>query len=138
MAKQEFPQLAVGGLIVNKGMLFLVKSHKWGGKFTIPAGKVELGESMEEALRREVKEETGLRVEVKQLLFVQEMIYDKAFWKKKHFIFAEFLCTAHDGEIRLNGEAQEYVWVKPEKAVRMDLEPYTKSLVKEYLKTLKK
>ena len=54
----------MGALVVNSnGEILLVKSYKWGSKYTVPGGHIELGERSEVAVRREVKEEVGLEVE---------------------------------------------------------------------------
>ena len=91
MPDQTFPEPTVGGLIFGPdGRLLLVKSHKFRGVWTIPGGHIELGERMEEALVREVKEETGLDVYGLQFLLHQEFVYDDVFWKKKHYIFFDF------------------------------------------------
>lgn len=61
--EQLFPEPTVGALIFDPaGRLFLMRSHKWGGKYVVPGGHVELGETLEVALRREVAEETGLSI----------------------------------------------------------------------------
>ena len=59
---QIYPEPTVGALIINnKKEILLVKSHKWlNNKYSVPGGHVEIGESFEEAIIREVKEETGL------------------------------------------------------------------------------
>ena len=63
MAKQQFPEPTVGALIFNpEGKLLLMRSHKWRDKYVVPGGHIELGEHIEDALKREVKEETGLDV----------------------------------------------------------------------------
>ena len=63
MPEQKFPEPTVGALIVNpKGKIFLMKSHKFNGMFVVPGGHIELGETMEQALKREVKEETNLDI----------------------------------------------------------------------------
>ena len=85
--KQKFPEPTVGALIFNRqGKLLLVNSPKWFDKYTIPGGHVELGENMETALKREVKEEVGLDIEVKGFLNWQEAIYSEEFYKPKHFV----------------------------------------------------
>ena len=55
MAEQMYPEPTVGSLIINPdGELFLMRSHKWRGKYVIPGGHIELGESIVDAMVREV------------------------------------------------------------------------------------
>lgn len=134
MSKQYFPEPTVGALIFNpKGEMFLMKSHKWKNKYVIPGGHIELGEKMEEALKREISEETGMKIYDAKPLHYIEFIYDKAFWKKRHFIFFDFAAKTKSKKVRLNDEAQEYIWVKPKEALRLPVEPYTKDAIKTYL-----
>lgn len=137
--KQQYPEPTVGALIFNPtGKIFLMKSHKWRGEYVIPGGHVELGEKMEDAVRREVKEETGLDVYNLEFICFQEFIFDDAFWKKKHFIFFDFACKAKSTRVKLNPEAEEYVWVSLKEALKMPLEPYTTKTVIEYFLKHKK
>ena len=69
MAKQQFPEPTVGAMIFNtEGKLFLMKTHKWGNKYAIPGGHIEMGETMTDALKREIKEETHLDIHNIQFL----------------------------------------------------------------------
>ncbi len=134
--KQKFPEPIVGGLIFNKkGELLLVKSPKWFNKYSIPGGHVEVGEDFGTALRREIKEEVGLDIEVKDLLYFKEVIYTKEYWKPKHFIFFDFYCiTNNDAEVMIDGqEIIDYAWVKPEKALKLRTDSFTKRAIKDYL-----
>jgi len=135
---QLYPEATVGALIVNpKGDVLIVRSSKWSDKFTVPGGHIELGEPAENAIKREVKEETGLDVEPVKLLLVQQAIYPVNYYKHEHFIFMDFLCQTESAEVKLDGrELQEYIWVSPEKALELDLEKYTRNFVNKYLETL--
>ena len=134
MADQQFPEPTVGALIFNpEGKIFLMKSHKWFGKYVIPGGHIELGETAADAVKREVKEETGLDVDDVKFIMHQEFIFDEVFWKKKHFIFLDFACKTKLSQVTLNSEGQEYAWVTPEEALTMPVEPYTKKTIRTYL-----
>lgn len=132
---QLYPEATVGALVVNqKGEILLVGSSKWGSKLTVPGGHIELGERAEDAIRREVKEETGLDIEPVELLLVQQAIYPKNYHKHEHFIFMDYLCRAKDSSVKLDGqELQTYTWVKPEEALTLDMEEYTKNFVLKFL-----
>jgi nucleoside triphosphatase len=132
MSEQQYPEPTVGALIFNReGKALLVKSDKWRDKYCVPGGHIELGETMEDALRREVKEETGLDIYDVEFALMQEFIFDGAFYEQRHFIFLDFVCKtdASENEVVLNFESQEYVWVSLEEASGLPLEPYTRRLI---------
>jgi len=138
MSKQTYPEPTVGALIFNpEGKLFLMKSHKWLGKYVIPGGHIEVGETMEDALKREVKEETGLDIEGSTFVGFQEFIFDDAFWKKKHFIFFDFACRTKTKNVVLSDEGQDYCWASPVEALKLPVEPYSRKTIERYLKTMK-
>ncbi|MGB2965018.1 MAG: NUDIX domain-containing protein [Anaerolineales bacterium] len=124
-SEKRYPEPTVGALIFNpEGKLLLVKTHKWKGKYTIPGGHVELGETLVDALKREVAEETGLEVVNHEFLCYQEFIYDPSFWEQRHFIFFDFIVQANDQEVQLNDEAQEYLWVDLKDAYSYPIDAY--------------
>jgi nucleoside triphosphatase len=133
---QEYPEATVGGLVVRQdGKVLLVKSHKWSGLYSVPGGHVEFGEKLEDAVVREVAEETGLRVKPRQLLLVQDAVYAAEFYRPKHFIFFDYLCDLVSGDVRLDREElQEYAWLDPVESLQLELEPYTRRLVESYIK----
>lgn len=134
MPKQAFPEPTVGALIINpEGKMFLMQSHKWRDRWVIPGGHIELGERIEEALVREVEEETGLKIYDIQFLLYQEFVYDEAFWKRRHFIFFDFTCKTSMDEVKLNSEGQVYQWVTVEEALELPIDTYTKRMLQVYL-----
>lgn len=131
---QRYPEPTVGALIFDPdGRLLLVRSHKWEDKYVVPGGHVELGETLEVALRREVAEETGLTVRDVAFVCMQEFIYDAAFWKPRHFIFFDYACRTDATDVLLNDEAQAYVWATVDEALRLPIEPYTEAAIRAYL-----
>jgi ADP-ribose pyrophosphatase YjhB (NUDIX family) len=125
--KQEFAIPAVGALIYNRsGKLFLMKSSgKYGDSWLVPGGKVQFGETMEEALCREVFEETRMNLHKIEFLGSSEHINIQ-----RHFIFLEFRAEVLAGSaIRLNYEAVEYGWFEKEEILQLELFQGTKSLV---------
>lgn len=134
--EQVYPEPTVGGLILNgRGDVLLVRSMKWFDRLTIPGGHIELGETMEEALRREVKEEVGLDVDVVEFLLTQEAIFSSEFWKKRHFIFFDYLCTARGERVVVDGkEIQGYLWATPRAALGMNVDSFMRRVLEEYLR----
>ena len=125
--RQVFPEPTVGALIINDdGEILLCESYKWPNIYTVPGGHVELGETFEEALKREIKEEVGLDVKVEELLSIQQVIYPKEFWKRSHFVFLDFLCRAEGAQnVRIDGnEIQNTLWVDPKKALNLNIDRY--------------
>ena len=135
MAEQLFPELTVGILIFNpRGEMFLMKTHKWHGKYGVPGGHIELGESAIEAARREAKEETNLEICNVEFLCWQECVYDGQFWKPRHFIFLDFTAKTDKVDVVLNDEGEDFIWIDPQKALdELDIDSYTAVSIRNYL-----
>jgi nucleoside triphosphatase len=136
---QRYPEATVGALIVNpRGEVLIVRSNKWHDKHTVPGGHIELGERAEDAIKREVKEETGLNVDSVRLLLVQQAIYPKDYHKHQHFVFMDYVCLTGDSDVKLDGrELQSCLWIRPEEALKLDMEEYTRNFVVKYLEESK-
>src|SRR5438128_6480409 len=132
---QAFPEPTVGALIVNDlGKILLARSHKWFDRYTLPGGHIEVGETMVDAVKREVKEEVGLDVDVVDLLLMQEAIFAPEFYKKKHFIFIDFYCKSKNEQVKLDQkEIQDYLWVYPGTAYNLRLDSFTRKTIDRYL-----
>lgn len=134
MADQLFPEPTVGALIFNsEGKLFLMRSHKWHDAYVIPGGHIELGETAEDALRREIKEETALDIYDIRFICLQEFIYDSAFWKKRHFIFLDYACKTDSDEVTLNSEGHDHIWAGLDELDRLNIDSYTRNALAKYL-----
>ena len=131
---QIYPEPTVVGLIFNpEGKLLLVRSHKWRNQYVVPGGHIELGETMLEALKREIKEETGLEIFDIEYIGYQEFIFDEAFWKNRHFIFFDFACKTDSKDVKLDSESEEYEWVSLDDVFNLPIEPFTQRTIREYM-----
>lgn len=126
----KYPEPTVGAVIFNPdNKILLCKSHKWNNKYVIPGGHIELGEKMEDALRREILEETGLEIYDLKLISLKESVYSDTFHEDKHFIFIDYQCKTDSSEVRLNEEAEEYRWVGLSEIDNYELGGFTRPLL---------
>ena len=133
MGEQKYPEPTVGVLIFNQeGKVFLMISPKWKGKYVVPGGHIEIGETIEQALKRETKEETNLDVFDIKYITIQEFIFGEDFHEKKHFIFLDYACKTKDTDVVLNKEGSDYIWTTIEEALKLPVEPYTRTTILKY------
>jgi len=124
------PIATVGGLIVHDdGEILLIRTAKWSGKWGTPGGKIDYGETMEQAFVREVEEETGLVLTDPEIVLVQDAVFSPEFHTKKHFLLVNLRGRVHTKAVRLNYEAEAYAWVTPEAALAMELNEPTRVLI---------
>ena len=139
MEEQQYPEPTVGALIFNKeNKVFLMTSPKWKGKYVIPGGHIELGETIEQALKREIKEETNLDIYDIEFVMLQEFVFGEDFHEKRHFIFLDYTCKTNDNKVILDKEGSGYVWVDIDEALNLSIEPYTRNVILEYKNKFKK
>lgn len=118
---KKYPKAIVGAIIYNeKNEILLFRSPKWPG-WVNPGGHIEWGETMETALRREVKEETNLEVGKVKLLATIEGMFKKDREITKHFIFLDFVCEYIGGEIITNDELGDHAWFGEETIFELEL-----------------
>jgi len=124
------PISTVGALIYNAaGEVLMIRTHKWSNRWGIPGGKIKTNEPALDALRREVREETGLELRDIRFELVQDCIEPPEFYKKAHFLLLNYTATATTTDVVLNEEAETFRWVSPEEAANMDLNGPTRILL---------
>jgi ADP-ribose pyrophosphatase YjhB (NUDIX family) len=110
------PYLAVSAAIFHAGRVLIVRrgAPPLQGVHTLPGGGVELGETLEQAVVREVREETGLVIEPSALAGYRQVISRDAVGKiARHFVILPFAARYLAGEIALNAELAEAAWLWP-------------------------
>jgi len=128
--KAERPISTVGALIHDgTGKVLMIRTHKWSDLWGIPGGKIERGEPSEEALRREIKEETNLEISDIHFVMVQDSIDSPEFIRPEHFLLLNYLVKASSHEVVLNAEAEEFQWLTMAEAMKLDLNSATKILL---------
>lgn len=137
--ERKLPKLVVGAYVINKeGKILIIRSPKWDNLLMVPGGHVEFGERIEQAVIREVKEETNLDIIDIELLAPVDLLDSPEFINNhKHFIALD-----HKAKLVENGselildkrEATEYFWFTPQEIIdRNDVETTTKQIVQKYL-----
>ena len=118
------PGFGVGAVVIEGGKVLLVRrGHApLQGRWTLPGGMVELGETLEDALKREVLEETGWTVRVgKQLALFDFIEKDDSDRVRYHYVLADFLCERIDGDLGAASDVTDVRLVWPDDLAAYEL-----------------
>jgi 8-oxo-dGTP diphosphatase len=108
------PVVSVGAVIVDGDRVLLVKrgQEPLKGRWSVPGGVVEVGETLEAALVREVREETGLEVDVAEVVEVLDRISrDPDGRIEFHYVIIDYLCRCVGGSLACGTDADEAQWI---------------------------
>jgi 8-oxo-dGTP diphosphatase len=108
------PIVSVGAVIVDGGRVLLIKRGQppLQGRWSLPGGVVEVGETLHEALVREVREETGLEVEVGPVVEVLERIEREVDNRVEyHYVIIDYRCLVRGGRLTCGSDADDARWV---------------------------
>jgi 8-oxo-dGTP diphosphatase len=139
----EHPMVGVGGVVVHEGRALLIRrgSAPLQGEWSIPGGLLEAGETLEQGVVRELAEETGLDVEVIELIEVFERIFpappnadgtpgDPA-RPQYHFVILDYLCEIRGGTIAAASDALEFAWAREEDLAKFDVTVAVKRVMRK-------
>lgn len=130
------PTLAVSALVINEGAVLLVKRgyEPHAGLWALPGGHVEPGETTEDAVRREVHEETGITLLNPRLYALVEYILYRGEEVLYHYAIAVYVATEFEGYLVAGGDAEDVGFFGLGEAVRMgDLTLTTAHILKAYV-----
>ena len=126
------PLCTVGALVVNpKAEVLIVRTTKWRGTWGVPGGKLDWGESLQEALLREFREEVALDLQQVRFALLQEAILDSQFHVPAHFVLVNYYAFSANTEVVPNEEIVEWAWLPPEQALSYPLNNFTERLVSD-------
>src|ERR1700691_2293621 len=113
------PLLGVGALIFTRagrrGPILLIErgGHPLKGYWSLPGGLVETGEKLEDAVRREILEETGLRIQpVSRLEIFERIMRDASGRAEYHYVLADYVCKVVGGALRAGDDVSRAEWVR--------------------------
>jgi ADP-ribose pyrophosphatase YjhB (NUDIX family) len=114
VAHPTHPQLAVSAAIFRDDKVLLVRRARSPAKgfYSLPGGRVEFGESLHTALRREIDEETGLLIEIVGLAGWREVLPSTG--GAGHYLIMSFAARWVAREPRLNDELDDFRWLPPD------------------------
>jgi 8-oxo-dGTP diphosphatase len=125
--------VGVGAVVVHQGRVLLIQRGKepLRGRWVVPGGTVELGETLEEAIVREVLEETGVRVKPRDIMTVFDRIQRSAGQVEYHYVIVDYRCDYVSGELRAASDALDAAWAAEDELERFDLPPLALELVRQ-------
>jgi 8-oxo-dGTP diphosphatase len=139
----ERPVVGIGGVVIDRGRTLLIRrgSEPLLGEWSIPGGTLELGESLQEGVARELLEETGIEVRVLDLIEVFDRVYlengstgAKRNRKPRfHFVIVDYLCERLSGEPRAGSDVTDVAFAREDELARFHLtETATRVLKKAF------
>ena len=117
--------VSVAALVTNEEGKILLVNSPWRG-WEYPGGLIEPGESFQEALHREIREEAGVEVEITGFVGICKNL-------ERNIVNIDFSCRYLSGELTTSEESTEVIWATPEQALELITFPLTKTRLSQML-----
>jgi 8-oxo-dGTP diphosphatase len=127
----ERPVVGIGGVVIEQGRALLIRrgSEPLRGHWSIPGGTLEIGESLEAGVARELQEETGLEVRVLDLIEVFDRIFppgpddrgSAGHGPKFHYVIVDYLCQRISGEARASSDVTDVAFAREDELEKYQL-----------------
>jgi 8-oxo-dGTP diphosphatase len=128
------PIVGVGAVIIEDGRVVLIKRRyePLAGQWSLPGGTLEVGETLEAGVAREMLEETGLEVEVGPVIDVFDRIFFDADRKVRyHFVLVDYLCHPRGGTLAAASDVTDAVYVHPDHLAEYKLTPKAEEMIRK-------
>jgi 8-oxo-dGTP diphosphatase len=132
------PVVGVGAVVVRGGKALIIKrAHEpRKGEWSLPGGLLELGESLQDAVRREIKEETSLDIEVGPIIETFDRVHrDDAGKIRYHFVIVDFVCWSAAGEAIPGSDADGVAWVAEDEIAGYGVNAHAAEVLRRGLRT---
>ena len=140
MTKRDYPDrpiVGVGAVVIDGDRALVVRraTEPLKGQWSIPGGMLELGEKLRDGLAREVLEETGLEVEVGEVLDVFDSIFPDAEGRTQyHYVLVDYRCTVRGGTAKAGSDVSEVRWVTSQEINELGMKEVTVGMIRKALK----
>ncbi len=134
------PVVGVGAVVVRDGKALIIKrAHEpRQGEWSLPGGLLELGESLQDGVRQEIKEETGLDVDVGPIIETFDRVHRDELGKiRYHFVIVDFVCWSRGGEAVPSSDADGVAWVTAGEIDDYGVNPHAKEVILRGLEVLR-
>lgn len=141
--KREYPKqpiVGVGGVVIRGNRVLLIRRGRepLKGEWSIPGGMLELGESLEEGVSREVWEETGLKVRPLEPLLVFDRIQKNGERVKYHYVIIDYVCRRTSGRLKPGSDVLDARWVEREDLPGYRITPKAAAVIADAFAFIKK
>ncbi len=132
--KREYPKqpiVGVGGVVIHGNQVLLIRrGHEpLKGEWSIPGGMLELGESLEEGVCRELLEETGLKVLPLEALLVFDRIQKNGKRVQYHYVIVDYVCRRTGGRLKARSDVLDARWVEREELPKYRITPKAAAVI---------
>ena len=130
------PRVAVGAVVTKAGAVLLVKRGKApsDGKWAIPGGSVDLGETLQQAAEREIFEETGLQIRAGQPVYTFDLIErDRHGGIRFHYVIVDLAAEYLGGELKPGDDADHAAWIPFAELENLDMNAATRTFLDAFL-----
>ena len=140
--KREYPThpiVGVGGVVIHGNRVLLIRRGRepLKGEWSIPGGMLELGESLTDGVKRELLEETGLRVRPIEALTVFDRVEKIGEKVRYHYVIVDYVCRSTGGRVKSGSDVLDARWVEQEDLPRYRVAPKAATVIADAFEWVK-